>query len=202
MAEIKQIRISGTTYDLKTSSLVNERFIDGAPFDGTANVKRYATCTTTASDAAKVATITDSELQLTEGARVTVKFQSANTASSPTLTVDWSKRTDTLISAGSTGPIAIYWRGEVLDSSQYWQAGAVLDFVYNGTQWELVGVARDNNTTYSEASQSAQGLMSAADKTKLDGIALLVSYSDGNLSIDLTTDGSPAAFPAWTGGSY
>lgn len=41
-------------------------------------------------------------------------------------------------------------------------------------RWSADGTAAwgsDNNTTYSEATQSAQGLMSAADKKKLDGIA-------------------------------
>lgn len=80
--------------------------------------------------------------------RVTVKFSNANTAASPTLNVD------------STGAKAIYWHGAALVSSQYWQAGAVLDFVYNGTQWELIGIAKDNNTTYSvmgAATSSAAG---------------------------------------------
>lgn len=41
-------------------------------------------------------------------------------------------------------------------------------------RWSAAGTAAwgaDNNTTYSNATQSAAGLMSAADKTKLDGIA-------------------------------
>lgn len=41
-------------------------------------------------------------------------------------------------------------------------------------RWKASGEAQwgsDNNTTYSAATQSAQGLMSAADKKKLDGIA-------------------------------
>ena len=41
-------------------------------------------------------------------------------------------------------------------------------------RWSADGTAvwgEDNNTTYSAATQSAQGLMSAADKKKLDGIA-------------------------------
>ena len=32
-------------------------------------------------------------------------------------------------------------------SSQYWQAGAVVDFVYDGNGWSIVGVAKDNNST-------------------------------------------------------
>ena len=49
-------------------------------------------------------------------------------------------------------------------------AGAVLAFVYDGTNWNLIGVAKDNNTTYSAATASANGLMTAAMVTKLNGI--------------------------------
>lgn len=46
-------------------------------------------------------------------------------------------------------------------------AGKVLGWASDGTaQW-----VDDKNTTYGDATQSAHGLMTAADKTKLDGIA-------------------------------
>ena len=43
---------------------------------------------------------------------------------------------------------------------------------------------QDNNTTYSAATTSADGLMSAADKTKLNNIALTVN-SDGVLMLSV-----------------
>lgn len=105
---------------------------------------RYATCSTAAATAAKVASIADgsSTFMLENGVRICVKFTYANTVSAPTLNV------------ASTGAKAIYWHGAALTSSQYWQAGAVVDFVYNGTQWELVGVAKDNNTVYTHPTTS------------------------------------------------
>ena len=105
---------------------------------------RYATCSTDAATVAKVATIADgsSTFTLEKGARICVKFTNANTVAAPTLNV------------GGTGAKAIYWHGAALDSSQYWQASAVVDFVYNGTQWELVGVAKDNNTVYTHPTTS------------------------------------------------
>lgn len=105
---------------------------------------RYATCSTAAATVAKVATIADgsSTFTLEKGARICVKFTNANTVDAPTLNV------------GSTGAKAIYWHGAALASSQYWQASAVVDFVYNGTQWELVGVAKDNNTVYTHPTTS------------------------------------------------
>lgn len=134
---ISKINVGGTEHTLEATKLVNTRYIDGVSFTGEANVTRYATCGTAAGTAAKTASITSGTFSLITGARVTVKFTYANTVASPTLNV------------GGTGAKAIYWHGASLVSGQYWQAGAVLDFVYNGTQWELVGVAKDNNTTYS-----------------------------------------------------
>lgn len=96
----------------------------------------YATCGTAAGTAAKAATVSAGVFNLFTGAKVTVKFTYANTVEKPTLNV------------ASTGAKAIYWHGAALASSQYWAAGAVLDFVYDGSYWNLVGVAKDNNTTY------------------------------------------------------
>ena len=72
-------------------------------------------------------------------------------------------------------------------------------------RWSADGTAAwgaDNNTTYSAATQSAAGLMSAADKTKLDGVAAganktvvyaytftAANWSNGTLTIAATTHG-------------
>lgn len=88
----------------------------------------YGTCSTAAATVAKAVTV--DTFSLITGIRVTVKFTYANTASAPTLNVN------------STGAKAIYWHGAALPDTQYWDAGSVLDFVYNGTQWELVNSAK------------------------------------------------------------
>lgn len=52
-------------------------------------------------------------------------------------------------------------------------AGKILGWASDGTaQW-----VDDKNTTYSAATQSANGLMSAADKKKLDGFGAASSYA-------------------------
>lgn len=101
----------------------------------------YTTCGTAAGTAAKTASVTNFSLET--GAQVRVKFTYANTVANPTLNIN------------SSGAKAIYWHGAALPSAQYWAAGAVLDFVYNGSQWELVSVANDNNTTYTLSSLGA-----------------------------------------------
>ena len=115
---ISKVNVSGTDHQ-----------IVGSP--------RYATCPTAAATAAKVATIADgsSTFSLEKGARICVSFTYANTASAATLNV------------ANTGAKAICWNGSALVSSQYWQAGAVVDFVYDGNGWSIVGVAKDNNST-------------------------------------------------------
>lgn len=104
----------------------------------------YATCSTAAGTAAKVATITPgSNFSLETGARVSVKFDAANSASSPTLNVNQS------------GAKTIRFRGASLTSSLfYWAAGSVVDFVYDGTYWNMTGSPHnyDSNTTYSLSS--------------------------------------------------
>lgn len=139
---------------------------------------RYATCSTAAATAAKVAAIADgsSTFTLEKGARICVKFIYANTVATPTLNV------------GSTGAKAIYWHGAALTSSQYWQANAVIDFVYNGTQWELVGVA------------SVTGVKGSAENGGFrTGNVLITSEHIGLGNVDNTSDfDKPLSFATQT----
>ena len=96
----------------------------------------YATCDTAAATAAKVATITPgSNFSLETGARVAVKFANANTAGSPTLNVN------------NTGAKPIYFKNVALSSSNYWSAGQIIDFIYDGTNWVCSAVVTDTKNT-------------------------------------------------------
>lgn len=119
----------------------------------------YATCSTASGTAAKAATIQNGNFTLETGARVAVKFTAANNVTSATLNVN------------STGAKTIRWRNANLASTQYWTANQIVDFIYDGTYWVVNGAIKDNNTTYSAVSSTANGLMSSGDKAKLDGIA-------------------------------
>ena len=88
--------------------------------DGEDGQMLYATSDTAAGTAAKVATLSSGSLTLKSGATVAVKFTYANTASSPTLNVS------------GTGAKAIYTSGV---RYAYWQKGATVIFVYNGSYW-------------------------------------------------------------------
>ena len=93
-----------------------------------ATVNRFGTCSTSAGTAAKTVSITTGTFSLEAGARVSVKFNNANTASTPTLNVN------------STGAKNIYHKGSQITSSDNKSllAGTV-DFIYDGTQFHLVG---------------------------------------------------------------
>ena len=111
--------------------------LEGVSFDGSANTSYYATCSTAAATAAKTATIADQTFVLQTGARVFVKFTYANSAANSTLDVN------------STGAKAIYYNGSAIAKSVT-DANGTYEFVYNGTQWELVGDL-DTNNTYTAA---------------------------------------------------
>lgn len=95
----------------------------------------YATCITGVTIAEKVATCSDSSFSLTTGVVVAVKFTNSNTSASPTLNVN------------STGAKAIKKYGTTAPNIYYWHTGAVVEFVYDGTNWVMVR-GGDASTTY------------------------------------------------------
>ena len=90
----------------------------------------YGTCSTGYSTTAKIVSCEDFVLKT--GETIAVKFTNKNTAASPTLNVN------------STGAIAIKTRTGATASSLagLWQAGSIVLFTYDGTNWIL-----DNATT-------------------------------------------------------
>lgn len=114
------------------TKLQNARTLDGVSFNGSANVTHYGTCSTAAATAAKV--VACAGFTKATGARIVVKFTVTNTASSPTLNVN------------STGASPIYYHGAAMPASVL-GANKVYEFVFTGTNYELVG-DRDTNTVY------------------------------------------------------
>lgn len=104
-----------------------------------ATVNRFGTCSIAAGTAAKTVSVTTGTFSLEAGARVSVKFSNANTANSPTLNV------------GGTGAKNIFHKGsQITTGSNKALLAGVCDFIYDGTQWHLVGnyIDTDTNTTY------------------------------------------------------
>lgn len=113
------------------NKLSTARAIDGVKFDGTADISHYGTCDTVASTAAK--TVSLSNYSLVTGSRIIVKFTVTNTAANPTLNVN------------NTGAKPIVYRGSAI-SAGYLAANRVYEFVYDGTNWNLMGDLDTNNT--------------------------------------------------------
>ena len=137
------------------TKLATARTIDGVSFNGTSNITHYGTCSTAAATAAK--TVSCSGFTLGTGASIKVRFTVTNTAANPTLNVN------------STGAKAIMYRNTAIGASNL-AADRTYEFVYDGTNYQFIGDI-NTNTTYSAATTSTAGLMSASDKSKLDGIA-------------------------------
>ena len=124
---------------LKTS-----RAIDGMGFDGTRSIIHYAVCSTAAATAAKTVNLTGFVLEI--GARILVRFDTTNTAVSPTLNVN------------GTGAKAIRYKNATVTASVL-AAKSIREFVYDGAYWQIVGDL-DTNTTYgvfTKATASAAG---------------------------------------------
>lgn len=165
-ADIGALPSSGNA--VSASKWNTARKINGMSIDGTADRTNYGVCSTSGSTTAK--TVSCTGFSLITGAEITVKFNNTNTASNPMLNVN------------STGAKAIYYKGKAVPAG-YIAAKGTYTFRYNGTQWELVGDI-NTDTTYSEATASKSGLMSAGDKAKVD--SLDDNYADKNIYGDTT----------------
>ena len=168
------------------------RTIDGVSFDGSAAIIHYGTCSTAAGTVAK--TVDCANFILVIGAIVFVKFTVTNTAANPTLNVN------------GTGAKAIQYRGAAI-SAGYLAANRTYAFVYDGTNYQLIGDL-DTNTTYSNMSQNeattgtsttARSISAAVlHKTAEDEAAktvTAVATGDNNGTIKVTTNGTAANVP-------
>jgi hypothetical protein len=117
---------------------------------------KFGVCSTAAGTADKAVSL--SNFSLATGAEVTVLFTAVNTAENPTLNVNGS------------GAKPICYSNAAIDAGML-AANSVLSFVYDGAQWELIEPGA--------ATASASGLMSATDKSKLDGIAAGAQVNPG-----------------------
>lgn len=105
------------------------------------NFKPLGGCDTPAETAAKVVEVVDCEnFTIFTGATIVVYFANKNTATNPSLNVN------------NTGAKFIYYNGSKLPSSQYWSAGSVVEFIYDGSYWNVLGTIKDNDTTCSPIS--------------------------------------------------
>ena len=96
----------------------------------------YCTCTAASNEAAKVATVVRGKFKLEIGVAVDVKFTNTNITSSPTLNVN------------NTGAKYIKMYGTASVPNYIWQAGAMVHFVYDGTNWIMENTAQASTVYY------------------------------------------------------
>lgn len=108
----------------------------------------YGTCATASGTAAKIVLLSDSNIDsvpLVTGMTLKVKFTNANGVASPTLTIQNSAGSSTLVAAKN-----IYRYGTTAPSTSAttsWQANQVVTFTYDGTSWMLNDwTANDTNS--------------------------------------------------------
>ena len=190
-----------------SSNLYTARSVDGVSFDGSANVTHYGTCHTASDTRDKDVSVTGFVLE--EGARVTVNFSESNTAKNPTLNVHNG--------SGYTGAKAIMYRGtsSVSGSSDYyrWQAGDIIDFIYDGANWVMVGwqtyayhaesaTSASTSTYATHLSCSTTNLLTASDTSTVTSSATMRPSSNGGSSLGSPSYKWGAVYANFIGSSY
>lgn len=133
----------------------------------------YATCPTAASTAQKVVTTDTGDFSLSAGNMLRVLFTYSNTASAPTLKVDSSAATPYVRVVSDTA------------GAQYqWQAGEVVDFVYDGTYFMMVNRATATTTYY--------GVTKLSSSTSSTSTALAATASAVKSAYDLANSANTA----------
>lgn len=150
-------KLGKTENATSATKLQTARKIDGVTFDGSSDITHYGTCSTAAGTAAKTVALTG--FKLVTGAQIKVKFTVTNTASNPTLNVN------------STGAKSIMYRGSAI-SAGYLAVNRVYEFVYDGTDWELVGDI-NTDTKYTHPNNHPASMISG-----LATVATSGKYSD------------------------
>lgn len=163
------------------NKLATGKAIDGVTFDGSAAIVHYGTCSTAAATAAK--TVACTSFTLVTGSRIVVKFTVTNTAANPTLNVN------------STGAKAIQYRGAAI-SAGYLAANRTYEFIYDGTNYQLVGDI-DTNTTYS-AGTTALLVTGSDTANRVWPVKQLVDYIKPR-SVEFIKGTQTAATGAFTG---
>ena len=109
------------------AALTTGRAIDGVTFDGSAAITHFGTCSTAAATPVKEVACTS--FTKVAGSRIIVKFSATNTSAVASIQLN----------VNSTGGAPIKYRGADLPDAGVLASGRVYEFIYDGTNYELVG---------------------------------------------------------------
>lgn len=145
-----------------------------------ATVNRYALCSTAGDTAAKTASITAGTFSLGTGSIVNVKFENINSANSPTLNIN------------STGAKNIFSNGaQITTGTNKWLLKGLCTFIYDGTQYHLVGGYIDTDTHYTTHLYAGTG--AAANATTTNGNTKITVADNTTARDSVTVKGTGAA---------
>lgn len=175
----------------KATTLATARKIDGVAFNGSADIVHYGSCSTSASVTEKV--VACGGFAKAVGSRIIVKFTVTNSAANPTLNVN------------STGAAAIHYRGAAI-AAGILAANRTYQFVYNGTQYDLVGdINSDNDTKVQQKISTANGEFSILGMSTAKASATetnTTSFTTGITMNPSTNTITASAFKGSLDGSY
>ena len=186
--EVNAVSFNGNA--TTASALESSVNIDGKSFDGSASITHYVRCDSPGADVPKV--VDCPGFELVDGARLSVYFANANSATNPTLKIRTSTSPETFL---PEKVISIYGTNG-MDQQAYntWRGGSIVGLVYDATSqywiWEgyMRYTYRSNSATYDTANQA---ITSTYIKT-VD----LVNYAGTVIDSGSTSSGSDCTWGA------
>lgn len=188
-------RMSPYTYvDVHSSGTITITDIDEATWTAATNNSTYiplldegpgsywGTCTTAATTAAKVVTVSAAQnFRLEVGAMVTFKAPNTNTAQNPTINVN------------STGAKPVFFDNAVITTgnlNKAGQNGRPATYIYDGTNWVWVSWSKDDNTTYStmSVSEGTTGTATSARTMRADYLKQIIEHYTPTATSQLVND--------------
>lgn len=132
-------------YDTSSSSVqtvtVNKK-LDLSEIGGSSTYA-YGTCSTAAGTGTKEVILTDSNFIVSTGSIVAVKFTNTNSIASTSLQLKVGDVTAQIKYLNTTFP-----------SNQHWSAGSVVEFIYDGSAWQVLGNIKDNTGSDTKVTQT------------------------------------------------
>ncbi len=126
-----------------TVSTIAMSLIDLSEIGGSSTYA-YGTCDTAPDIGTKEVALADSNFTVSTGSIVAVKFTNANSAATTSLQLSVADVT-----------AQIKYLNDIFPSSQQWSAGSVVEFIYDGTAWQVLGNIRDTDTKVAQTIDSA-----------------------------------------------
>ena len=156
----------------RADQLTTVRTINGASFNGSANITNYCVCPTAAATAAKTASLTGFSLQ--SGSTVYVKFENTNAAANVTLNIN------------GTGAKPVYARGSQVGSTNLGvdtlKANYIYLMVYDGSNY-IIATGIDSAPTQISSQRSVATLKAGASSVAIPSDILGAGDVTGNLQV-------------------